>query len=417
MSGVAHPSNKHRTLAAENGVWSKREISGSLQKSVAAPLQGRAVGLDALRGVAALLVLVNHARAFALQNANELVHPGVLLKAFYFVTGIGHQAVVIFFALSGFLVGGKALADFMLKRFSWPEYLLRRMTRLWVVVIPALIATFLLDSLGQSITNGTGYDGSLYDLFSSGPDKATRTDLSLTTLVGNLAFLQTVAVPIYGSNGPMWSLANEFWYYIFFPMAIWIVASHERVLRRAPFVIALAAMVVFLPSSLREGGLVWMAGAAASQCSRLPGLQAFWKSIAVRIAASAFFLLMLILSKSWSTTSTDLLLGIAVALALPMLANIPNPGGVLSRLSRASSEISYTLYLTHFPLLTLIAFCLFEPERSAPDVYGLAVFLSLTLVALLWASVLWFSFERQTDRLYRTVVSSRLWLTFKSKGA
>jgi peptidoglycan/LPS O-acetylase OafA/YrhL len=40
-----------------------------------------------------------------------------------------------------------------------------------------------------------------------------------TTFVGNLAFLQTIAVPIFGTNGPMWSLANEFWYYLIFPLA------------------------------------------------------------------------------------------------------------------------------------------------------------------------------------------------------
>lgn len=30
-------------------------------------------------------------------------------------------------------------------------------------------------------------------------------------------FLQTRFTPVFGSNGPLWSLFNEFWYYVLFP--------------------------------------------------------------------------------------------------------------------------------------------------------------------------------------------------------
>jgi peptidoglycan/LPS O-acetylase OafA/YrhL len=36
-------------------------------------------------------------------------------------------------------------------------------------------------------------------------------------LLGNLVFLQAILVPTWGSNGPLWSLAFEFWFYIWFP--------------------------------------------------------------------------------------------------------------------------------------------------------------------------------------------------------
>jgi hypothetical protein len=56
------------------------------------------------------------------------------------------------------------------------------------------------------------YDGSRYNIYVSGPyDPTTH---SLIAFLGNFAFLQTICVPIFGTNGPMWSLANEFWYYI-----------------------------------------------------------------------------------------------------------------------------------------------------------------------------------------------------------
>jgi hypothetical protein len=66
----------------------------------------RLVHLDCLRGLAALLVVVEHLRAFLFVPFPQVVSPGVITKAFYLVTGLGHQAVMIFFVLSGFLVGG-----------------------------------------------------------------------------------------------------------------------------------------------------------------------------------------------------------------------------------------------------------------------------------------------------------------------
>src|SRR4051794_3922354 len=104
----------------------------------------RLYNLDFLRGLAAFLVLSGHLRSFVFRSFAELEeHAGLFLRAFYFVTGLGHQAVIIFFALSGFLVGGKAIEDLTNERFSWARYLLRRLTRLWIVIIPAMALTLL----------------------------------------------------------------------------------------------------------------------------------------------------------------------------------------------------------------------------------------------------------------------------------
>src|SRR5215467_4133776 len=104
--------------------------------------------LDMLRGIAAFLVLAGHVRSYVFQSYAELGQGDLLVKAFYFATGLGHQAVIIFFALSGFLVGGRALEDLMTNRFSWSRYFLRRLTRLWIVIIPAMLLTLLFDSIG-----------------------------------------------------------------------------------------------------------------------------------------------------------------------------------------------------------------------------------------------------------------------------
>ena len=188
--------------------------------------------LDFLRGLAALLVLASHLRAYTFKSFGELEHTDALTSAFYFITGLGHQAVIVFFALSGFLVGGKAFENIVSGRFEWSRYILRRLTRLWIVIIPALFLTLMFDSLGSRLSHGNGYDGSYYGIYSQGPSAPRGVDDSLISFLGNLAFLQTIYVPTFGSNGPMWSLANEFWYYIIFPMAAWAFLSHMAAVTR-----------------------------------------------------------------------------------------------------------------------------------------------------------------------------------------
>jgi hypothetical protein len=55
---------------------------------------------------------VGHTRNWYFLNIGVVEQPGVLLKLFFFVTVLEKEAVVIFFVLSGFLIGG-SLANSM----------------------------------------------------------------------------------------------------------------------------------------------------------------------------------------------------------------------------------------------------------------------------------------------------------------
>ena len=100
----------------------------------------RYVWLDLARGFSALLVCAGHLRNVALVDYGELPDPGLFVKFLYLLTGLGHQAVMVFFVLSGFLVGGSVLKAG--SKFSVPTYAISRLTRLWIVLLPALILTF-----------------------------------------------------------------------------------------------------------------------------------------------------------------------------------------------------------------------------------------------------------------------------------
>src|SRR5580704_7724330 len=94
--------------------------------------------LDFLRATAALLVLFGHTRLAGFHDTDVLAQPGLFLKLIYFIASLEGAAVVIFFVLSGFLIGG-SLADSMQRgSFDLVRYLIARFVRIYIVYLPAL---------------------------------------------------------------------------------------------------------------------------------------------------------------------------------------------------------------------------------------------------------------------------------------
>jgi peptidoglycan/LPS O-acetylase OafA/YrhL len=118
------------------------------------------VHLDAIRGAAALVVLLGHTRDLFFSSLTAAFSaPEVTAAALPFrrVTGsvtIGNEAVIIFFVLSGYLVGGSAIRDMRNNRWSWSRYLVQRATRLWIVLLPALLLGVAVDHLGLQLLAG-----------------------------------------------------------------------------------------------------------------------------------------------------------------------------------------------------------------------------------------------------------------------
>ncbi len=125
---------------------------------------------------------------------------------------------MVFFVLSGFLVGGSVIRGRMEDRWSWSLYLINRLTRLWVVLIPALILGSIWDHSGIHIFGVAGIYGGHAQANVGRVPVLPR--LSASVMLGNALFLQGIYAPTFGSNGPLWSLSNEFWYYLLFPLMV-----------------------------------------------------------------------------------------------------------------------------------------------------------------------------------------------------
>jgi len=385
-------------------------ITGSIvkqsdQQSTGAPSVRRLEHLDMLRGIAAMLVLANHLRAYVFVGHGSLNETNLVTTIFYAATTFGHQAVLVFFALSGFLVGGHALEAMGNATWSWGRYLLRRLTRLWIVIIPALVVTLILDRIGLSLSGGTGYDGTLYDIYVAGPPARAGIDLSWQTFIGNIAFLQTIAVPEFGTLLPIWSLANQFWYYILFPLFFSIFLVRMHALQRIFSIVLLLGLTAWLPAPLLMAGLIWWAGALAARAQT----SSLFRDNFVRAALLVAVVATLYLTKQpGADIWTEIVFGVAVALALPALAQLPSFGRAYRLAARGAAEVSYTLYLSHFPFLSLIAFTSLAPPRFHPGFAGALLYCGLFVAALVWAAILWWCFERHTNRAHR-FVANRLW--------
>ena len=189
--------------------------------------------LDAFRWLSALAVLAGHLRALMFVDYSSLDRRSAIETLFYFSTSLGHQAVVVFFVLSGFLVGGSGLGDFLLDKFSISRYAVNRISRLYPVLIAGLLLTITADTVGLTYFAGSelyfvrrSYHLNLLHAFNP------EVSLGWTVLLGNLAMCQTILTTTFGTDGPLWSLANEFWYYVLFPllmMSVWAPRPRFRI--------------------------------------------------------------------------------------------------------------------------------------------------------------------------------------------
>jgi peptidoglycan/LPS O-acetylase OafA/YrhL len=383
--------------------------------------------LDLARWLAAAIVFFGHLRdpLFLGYGSLPVGARGPLVSIWYFITGWHGEAVTVFFVLSGYLVGAMGLAKASAGRFRPREYAIDRVTRIFLPFVPALVLTACLDLAGGRLFSGTGFYTHEHPMIREKiAIDAFQSFLTPQIFLSNLAMLQTIWSPSFGSDQPLWTISLEFWFYVVFGVALTASLATRRMASIAGLLAAGALLAVLGANFIVFLGL-WAIGAAvglirSSTIERpVVALLVFLGVlVSVRLNVNSFRM------EETLRMFRDYLVAASFAWVLISMRRVRL--GFLTRgsgFNRFLADFSYSLYLIHFPLMLFVLGALHATGRfdgiargySATDPQGLLAYvLTIAVVgACAWA----FSqaTERQTWRL-RRILRARFDTQLKSRA-
>jgi peptidoglycan/LPS O-acetylase OafA/YrhL len=368
--------------------------------------------LDFVRGLSAMIVVAHHLRACILVDFVDYPTNSLILKLFYFVTSLGHESVMVFFVLSGFFVGGSVLAKD--KKFQWQPYLIARLSRLWTVLIPAMLLTFATD-LFLSHYSPEVISGEMQTTWRFGPGPGQyRSDV--TCALGNVAFLQTIAVPCFGTNFVVWSLANEFWYYILFPILLLASSRHIKWHKRLCYAFVGILICLALPFELVALAPVWLMGVAIWWAWRRANFRKVHSPIRLCTTLLCFLSALIATNLPGYRLGTPLFEDVLVGLSFSfftysILQNEDSFKAIFgfSRVSQVMADVSYSLYLPHVPVTLLLAVFFLNLTQLKPTVSGLGVYVLFLATIIAMGAGFWWLFESRTATIRKSM--HRIWPT------
>lgn len=336
------------------------------------------VFLDLLRLIAALVVFVDHCAEFWYPDAAV------------FMGKMGHGAVVVFFVLSGYVITFSTLK----KGLDPKRYMLGRLSRLYSVVIPALLITLFLQKLGTAwhpefyYQHGRGHDVLRYTLAGFYLQNIWMLNASPTT------------------NGPFWSLSYEFWYYALFGAAIFITRLRIKVASLLLISLIVGPNILLLMPC-------WLLGVALYVWHRKTTIS-FWPALIGFLLAvcGAILLVMVVPGFPYTIGSppmffsgsflTDWLTAGCLAAAIwffDAAFRSWKPPALFCETIESGASHTFSLYLYHYPLLAFAAATVsFNPlipyQAGSVILSVLAIIFLLSLVTESQRRLLWRGLER-----------------------
>jgi peptidoglycan/LPS O-acetylase OafA/YrhL len=366
--------------------------------------------LDLLRGMAAMEVFLSHSRTLFFKGY-AVGKSSIVKTAFYLLTGFSHQSVIVFFVLSGFLISRTVYNSTNAGKFTVKNYLIDRFVRLWIVLLPALVLTFILDKWGSHLFGGSrAYQGTIP--FIGSPNQLQH--LGLGDFLGNIFFLQNFLIKPFGTNTPLWSLCNEFWYYILFPLVYFMLLTRGILLKIILATIAIGIMT-FVGKDITLYFLIWFMGfglVLLQEKFRNPSKRLI-RAILLLAAVLISILLYYTRDSGGSEWITDCLMGLLTSAVVFCALNFRFPGGFMKRTVSFLSEFSYSLYVIHMPLaIFLSSWLIWEPRTWDYKFFAIyiAVMVAILALTILW----WFLFESRYKQLRAAVKAHHF---FKSSHA
>ncbi|HEY5379036.1 MAG TPA: acyltransferase [Pseudolabrys sp.] len=344
------------------------------------------IALDLLRALAALAVMLDHIRGATWVDFGALPAPQhtSLVAIFFALTRIGYEAVLVFFVLSGALVGGQILSRVRQRRFSLPDYGIDRGTRILVPLIPACLLTVAINWL---------FLGKMS---------------SFASLVATMFGFGNLLISGLAGNEPLWSLTYEIWFYVLGGALAYLVVTRTSIVAFAVVTASVCVFTVIGPKFL----LFWMLGAATTLIIDLPNKKTVFAIGCTVATAGIAFSQLASASMNYAHTSyidrriAEVLVCGGICMMLPLMYS-ERANSALHLIARPVafvSGMSYTLYLVHYPVLNAVNQML--PRANELSASSAAYFLIRVAICSATALVCYLLFERQTPALRRWVRSS-----------
>lgn len=299
------------------------------------------IALDAVRGLAALVVLLGH-----------IEQHGIYTGTWPFSDVLQHQAVVVFFVLSGLVIANSAFR----RSATLADYVLARVARIMPVAI-----------FGVLFSLAAWLIGDWYDLDVIATARPVQ-DPDLAAVILPLLFLSEAewATGLIW-NSPYWSLVHEVWYYALFGASFYLCGWKRLAVLALLVPLAGVRMLLLFP--------VWLCGAALARYApvrpvrEMTALACLFSAVVAMAAAHHYQLVWApfldALAKPLSDNLyltrlaiSDTLLAMGVALGFLGLRPLADQRAeLLDRLEppiRWLAECSFTIYIIHWPILNLL---------------------------------------------------------------
>jgi peptidoglycan/LPS O-acetylase OafA/YrhL len=339
------------------------------------------IALNLMRGLAAVTVLQSHLRgdSFVDYGALPASQHGIAAQLFFAATRLGYEAVMVFFVLSGFLVGGQVLARLRERRFDLEDYAVDRVTRIFIPLIPACLLTAAISTF----------------LFRQPP--------LLSQLIANMTGMTEVVNYSLPLNPVLWSLSYEIWFYVLAGALGYAISKRVNAATAAVLAVCVVVFAILQTRYL----IFWLFGALVSTRTEIRFKGAIALSGFILALAGSALHQLAAASHSFTPVAyvppivADSMMCLGVAIALPFLVDpaVDRFLRPLERFAAALAAFSYTLYLTHRPIDAALG--LLFPKAEVLSVHSLAFFACRISICLLAAVALYFAFEANTGAVRR----------------
>ena len=349
--------------------------------------QPRIKTLDSLRGIAASIVVIHHV-CLVIHTKHSFMDSTPL---YFFETG--HEAVIFFFLLSGFVLTYQAEKQI---EFSYQKFIFQRFFRIYIPYLFVIILTFTAFFYFHGIHKNNGnWIGSLWQ-----KPLTAKVMISHLFLIGNFDT---------NFNPVIWSLVHEMRFSIVFPLILWITKFKVRIVMLTAIMCSVIAGVLILFNAEPSVGFnnsyvytlhylsIFIIGSLMSKhkllisnwYNKLSSKKVFWLlALCLLFYTYSRTIVIIPLKLNYPNIAlfneviVDWLVMLCAAYFIIFALHITNKSSwLLSFIPLKLGEISYSLYLVHIPVMIVFYNLLYN--MPLPVVMAISVVVSVTAALII----------------------------------